>query len=307
MLADARLNCLAVAVTDNLTANYLIDESIVANASAPETLPADNTIGSCDLMEKHLIDDVAYAFTVTNTTDTAVKIYRVDNVDGDIIDDFLYETLAEGETNTADYWYGLRRVVITDDNDQCLGIAILNQKDALNEFIVTDEHIDSDGDGVADAQDAFPLDSNETLDTDGDGVGNNTDAFPDDATETTDSDGDGVGNNTDAFPEDATETTDTDGDGVGNNTDAFPEDATETTDTDSDGVGNNTDAFPEDASETLDTDGDEVGDNSDAYPNDANKQVVEVTPNKKGGSSQGIFLFILLLAFIRFKSERKQG
>ncbi|UCD77726.1 MAG: hypothetical protein JSW26_20260, partial [Desulfobacterales bacterium] len=35
--------------------------------------------------------------------------------------------------------------------------------------------VDSDGDGVPDDQDAFPLDPNETMDTDGDGLGNNTD------------------------------------------------------------------------------------------------------------------------------------
>ncbi len=34
---------------------------------------------------------------------------------------------------------------------------------------------DSDGDGVADAQDAFPDDPNEWLDTDGDGIGDNAD------------------------------------------------------------------------------------------------------------------------------------
>ncbi|MCJ8320525.1 MAG: collagenase, partial [Colwellia sp.] len=182
MLADSRLNCLAVAVTDNLTANYFIDESIVANAAPPEVLPADNTIGSCDLMEKHLIDDVSYTFNITNSTDTTIKIYRVDSDKGDMINDYLYDTLAQGETFTADYWFGLRRVVITDDNDQCLGIAILNQKDVVNEFVVTDEHIvsDSDGDGVVDEDDAFPLDPTETTDTDGDGVGNNADAFPED-------------------------------------------------------------------------------------------------------------------------------
>ena len=50
---------------------------------------------------------------------------------------------------------------------------------------VTDDHmitvsfvalnVDSDGDGVPDDQDDFPLDPNETADTDGDGEGNNTD------------------------------------------------------------------------------------------------------------------------------------
>jgi len=55
---------------------------------------------------------------------------------------------------------------------------------------------DSDGDGVPDAQDAFPSDPTEWADTDGDGVGNNADAFPSDPTEWADSNGDGVGDNT---------------------------------------------------------------------------------------------------------------
>ena len=69
---------------------------------------------------------------------------------------------------------------------------------------------DDDDDGLADIDDAFPLDSTETLDTDSDGTGNNTD---------TDDDGDGVADTDDAFPLDSTETLDTDGDGLGNNAD----------------------------------------------------------------------------------------
>ncbi|MDE0002612.1 MAG: hypothetical protein OXQ29_07945 [Rhodospirillaceae bacterium] len=42
--------------------------------------------------------------------------------------------------------------------------------------------IDTDGDGVPDSRDAFPMDGSETTDTDGDGVGDNADAFPRDAT-----------------------------------------------------------------------------------------------------------------------------
>jgi hypothetical protein len=34
---------------------------------------------------------------------------------------------------------------------------------------------DDDNDGVLDASDAFPLDSNEFVDTDGDGIGDNSD------------------------------------------------------------------------------------------------------------------------------------
>lgn len=63
--------------------------------------------------------------------------------------------------------------------------------------------VDSDSDGVLDADDVFPNDPNETADTDGDGVGDNADVFPDDALNSADTDGDGVGDTTDVAPEDA--------------------------------------------------------------------------------------------------------
>lgn len=56
---------------------------------------------------------------------------------------------------------------------------------------------DDDNDGVADQDDAFPTDPNESVDTDGDGVGDNSDAFINDPTETVDSDNDGIGDNAD--------------------------------------------------------------------------------------------------------------
>ena len=62
---------------------------------------------------------------------------------------------------------------------------------------------DSDGDGVADDEDAFPDDADETADSDGDGVGDNADVFPNNADETADADGDGVGDNGDNCISDA--------------------------------------------------------------------------------------------------------
>ncbi|MEM7217436.1 MAG: thrombospondin type 3 repeat-containing protein [Pseudomonadota bacterium] len=67
----------------------------------------------------------------------------------------------------------------------------------------SDDPPDTDGDGVADAQDAFPNDPSETSDSDGDGVGDNADVFPTDANETADADSDGVGDNGDNCPADA--------------------------------------------------------------------------------------------------------
>ena len=62
--------------------------------------------------------------------------------------------------------------------------------------------VDTDGDGVDDADDAFPNDPSETMDSDADGVGDNADAFPNDPAESQDTDGDGVGDNSDARPQD---------------------------------------------------------------------------------------------------------
>ena len=85
------------------------------------------------------------------------------------------------------------------------------------------EIVDSDGDGVADGNDAFPNDANETADTDGDGVGDNGDAFPDDANETADTDGDGVGDNGDNCLDTAnTDQTDSDANGDGDACDPMP-------------------------------------------------------------------------------------
>ena len=230
MLADARLNCLGVAVLNNPVSNYSIEQSHVENAAEPEVIPAANTIGSCDLMQKHLIDDKAYNFTITNTTDVPVNLYRINNETGEPILDNNYKTLTKGESYSADFWYGKRRVMIADSNNQCLGVAVLTEADTLNDFTVDasivgdNPPIDSDGDGYADAIDAFPNDPTEWADTDSDGYGDNSDAFPNDASEWLDTDGDGYGDNSDAFPTDASEWLDSDGDGQGDNSDPYPND-----------------------------------------------------------------------------------
>jgi hypothetical protein len=97
---------------------------------------------------------------------------------------------------------------------------------------------DTDGDGVNNAEDAFPYDPSESGDFDDDGVGDNAD--PDD-------DGDGHLDTEDAFPRDASEWVDTDQDGLGNNAD--PDD-------DDDGVDDGQDAFPLDDRGAVDSDGD---------------------------------------------------
>ena len=144
---------------------------------------------------------------------------------------------------------------------------------------------DSDGDGVGDAEDEFPLDATEQFDTDEDGFPDNQDL---------DDDGDGIPDDEDAFPLDSSESLDTDGDGIGNNSDpdddgdgvndveviisldlinseqvtvtldSFPLDPTEQVDSDNDGIGDNAD---------LDDDNDGVLDIEDVFPNNPNEVI----------------------------------
>ena len=161
---------------------------------------------------------------------------------------------------------------IVEDNEADLDSIVFNKSGVADK--------DTDKDGVADADDAFPNDGTEWLDSDNDNIGDNAD---------TDDDGDGVPDTEDEMPLDPSETKDSDSDGKGDNADldddndgvpdtedAFDFDPTETLDTDNDGIGNNADedddgddvndeedAFPLDPSESVDTDTDGIGNNAD--------------------------------------------
>jgi len=98
---------------------------------------------------------------------------------------------------------------------------------------------DTDGDGVADADDAYPLISlNGLLDTDMYGRPNDCDTACLETGMAADAgdDGDGVSDNEDAFPLDSSETIDSDSDGIGDNSDLFPDNALYSIDSDSDGM-----------------------------------------------------------------------
>ena len=161
-------------------------------------------------------------------------------------------------------------------------------------FDVFDQE-DSDGDGVPDVSDDFPLDSSEWNDFDGDGIGDNAD---------TDDDNDGILDVSDAFPLDSSEWSDFDGDGIGDNADtdddgdgwgdveevecdsdpmdplSLPSDNDADAlcdiidqDDDNDGILDVNDAFPLDSNEWNDLDGDGIGDNADT--DDDNDGVVD--------------------------------
>lgn len=72
-------------------------------------------------------------------------------------------------------------------------------------FGATSDAPDADGDGITDAEDAFPNDATEFVDSDGDGIGDVAD---------TDDDNDGVVDTADAFPYSPRFSVDADGDGI---------------------------------------------------------------------------------------------
>ncbi|WP_240464802.1 thrombospondin type 3 repeat-containing protein, partial [Paraferrimonas sp. SM1919] len=142
---------------------------------------------------------------------------------------------------------------IGNNVDNCPLVANPSQADTDNDGFGDVCDSDDDADGVADAEDAFPLNAAESADFDGDGIGNNAD---------TDDDNDGVQDSDDAFPFDASEFLDTDNDGVGNNADS---------DDDGDGVADSDDDFPLDAnaSDATDVDSDGWPAGQDPDDNDA--------------------------------------
>ena len=130
-------------------------------------------------------------------------------------------------------WEDITLLLDTENNIIC-GLT-----NSLSDFAIVER--DSDGDGVPDTSDAFPLDVSETTDSDGDGIGDNTDTCPNDAGN--DADGDLVCGDVDNCPLTSNaDQLDSDGDGVGDACDVFIADPNESSDNDGDGVGDNADA-----------------------------------------------------------------
>jgi hypothetical protein len=150
------------------------------------------------------------------------------------------------------YWYSPENAAILESFDVLPGEQILKSPsfvidlallitpdgapDVDHDGISNDIDRDDDNDGVPDAEDAFPLESEEWADKDRDLIGDNLDA---------DIDGDGIGDDTNQNGIPDHEELDLDGDGVDRARsvpwDAFPLDPDEWRDTDGDGIGDNAD------------------------------------------------------------------
>lgn len=138
------------------------------------------------------------------------RVFDVFVEDALVADNF--DILAHVPSKTA---LTLNHMVLVEDGSVDIGFGAIQDWPKLSALCVRASLDDTDGDGVADNEDAFPFDADEWADTDGDGVGDNADLFPGDATEWADLDGDGVGDNADP---------DRDGDGVANAEDVYPND-----------------------------------------------------------------------------------
>jgi subtilisin family serine protease len=289
LTASASIQSVLTQAAAEATPNVFIETSIIAAVASSvanvNTIVADPTLDP--------VSDLAQEIAESAQVNLQTSVAKV--VSGEVdANDFFEDT-----SSTALF---VNVVFAADAPD--------NDNDGVPDLLDSDD----DGDGVADTNDAFPLDKTETLDTDADGTGNNadddddddgvadtSDAFPLDKTETLDTDADGTGNHAD---------TDDDGDGVADTADAFPLDNTETLDTDTDGTGNNadtdddgdgvadtSDVFPLNKTETLDTDadgtgnhadtdddGDGVADTNDAFPLD-NTETLDTDADGTGNNA----------------------
>ncbi|NQY48393.1 MAG: hypothetical protein HRT50_04705, partial [Colwellia sp.] len=131
----------------------------------PEVIPTANVIGSCALKAPHLVGPFESDFSFVNNSDHTVRVYRVDNVTGELSENFGFTTLAKGDTYDSAStwkWFGNRRAAITDESGNCAGVAVMTEKDTSNDYEITNALFgtdpvvitgDMDGDGDVDRND----------------------------------------------------------------------------------------------------------------------------------------------------------
>jgi hypothetical protein len=217
---------------------YSRDPGASYHFSLPSAMPGSHVVA------------IRWTYYSSRCSAVPVEIY-----DGDVLVDTVTvdQQQKSGQWNTiGTYSFSDQaKVVVVAESDMCSTCA-----DAVKFTLVI---TDTDGDGIIDSDDAFPLDGQEWSDADGDGIGDNADTDDDndgmpDEWETLyglnrltddalkDLDGDGIVNIDEYTDGTNPAKTDTDGDGAEDAADPFPTDANEWSDIDSDGIGDNTDS-----------------------------------------------------------------
>ncbi|GAA6171297.1 hypothetical protein NBRC116592_09670 [Colwellia sp. KU-HH00111] len=113
-----------------------------AIAPSPQIIPPAHTFGSCELVYQYARDaQTPASVTITNTTNTPVTLYWINNSSGEINFDNPYQTLNQGESYSADYWSKDDRLAVTDQLKNCLGVAVMTEADnnyTIDEAMVVD-------------------------------------------------------------------------------------------------------------------------------------------------------------------------
>ena len=101
--------------------------------------PEKGTLGSCNLVETYgRSRQQIEGFTVNNSSDKDIQLYWINNYSG-TQPSSAFQTLAAGETFSADNWVIGDRMMLGDVAGNCLGVAIVNDTD--NSFEVDAEFV----------------------------------------------------------------------------------------------------------------------------------------------------------------------
>jgi DNA/RNA-binding domain of Phe-tRNA-synthetase-like protein len=227
-----------------------------------------NPYGTQSLYSRDIGAQYAYETAITGRCEVALwwtqyasrcSAVPVQIYDGDV----LVDTVTINQQQNGGQWNSIGAYDITSQ----VKVVVVSQENACStcadavKFTLSssgDSDPDSDGDGISDSADAFPLDASEWSDADSDGIGDNAD---------TDDDNDGMPDQWEAsygldpFVDDAQY--DMDGDGRTNISEYTSGTNPAATDSDGDGVSDSDDIFPLDSTEWGDVDGDGIGDNAD--------------------------------------------
>lgn len=131
MLTDGAENCLGVALLNDENNAFVITESLVENAinEAPTVEIPEPTaeMGSCDLAAPYTRESGnAPDLQVANTLTTPINLYWINNTTGEPLLTNIYATLAEGEIYTETFWAIGDRMMVTDQDNTCIGVLDLN-------------------------------------------------------------------------------------------------------------------------------------------------------------------------------------
>lgn len=131
MLTDGAENCLGVVILNDINNAFEVTEALVENAeddAGPVEIPEPTAfMGSCDLAVPYSRESGnAPDLLVANQFETTVRLYWINNNTGKPLLTNIYATLATGEIYEETFWAIGDRMMITDENDVCIGVLDLN-------------------------------------------------------------------------------------------------------------------------------------------------------------------------------------